>query len=60
MLLPGESVMAAKTKSQRISTVTQIENLKPRNERYEVADAKCTGNRLVVFPSITVAFSEGI
>jgi hypothetical protein len=52
--------MAAKTKSQRISTVTQIENLKPRNERYEVADAKCTGNRLVVFPSITVAFSEGI
>jgi integrase len=43
--------MAAKTKSQRISTVTQIENLKPRNERYEVADAKCTGNRLVVFPS---------
>jgi integrase len=43
--------MAAKTKSQRISTVTQIENLKPRDERYEVADGKLTSNRLVVFPS---------
>jgi integrase len=43
--------MAAKTKSQRISTVTQIENLKPRDDRYEVADGKLTSNRLVVFPS---------
>jgi integrase len=34
-----------------ISTVKQIENLKPRDERYEVADASLRKNRIVVFPS---------
>jgi integrase len=43
--------MAAKTK--RISTVTQVNALKPRDQRYEVADAEVTRCRLVVFPSGT-------
>jgi integrase len=39
------------TKKCRISTVRQIENVKPRDERYEIADANLPSNRLVVFPS---------
>lgn len=38
-------------RAKRISTVTQVESLKPRDDRYEVADAKLPSNRLVVFPS---------
>jgi integrase len=41
--------MAAKMK--RISTVKQIENLRPCDERYEIADANLPSNRIVVFPS---------
>jgi integrase len=43
--------VSAKSKAKRISTVTQVESLKPREDRYEVADAKIPSNRLVVFPS---------
>jgi integrase len=40
------------TKSPKyIATVKQIESLKPRNDRYEIADANLRKNRLVVFPS---------
>ncbi|WMT73865.1 tyrosine-type recombinase/integrase [Bradyrhizobium sp. Ash2021] len=42
---------ATNAKARYISTVTQVENLKPREERYEVADANLRRNRLVVFPS---------
>jgi hypothetical protein len=38
-------------KSKYIRTVTQINELKPRSERYEVADATLRPLRLVVFPS---------
>lgn len=38
-------------KSKYIKTVTQINKLKPRSERYEVADATLRPLRLVVFPS---------
>jgi integrase len=49
-MLPAKTrAMAAKTK--RISTVKQIENLKPRDDRYEIADANLPSNRIVVFPS---------
>jgi integrase len=41
----------AKAKSKYISTIIQIENLKPADARYEVADATLRRNRLVVFPS---------
>jgi integrase len=38
-------------KSKYIKTVNQINELKPRSERYEVADATLRPLRLVVFPS---------
>jgi integrase len=40
-----------KQKAKYVSTVTQIDNLKPRAERYEIADANLRKNRIVVFPS---------
>jgi integrase len=43
--------VSTKAKAKRISTVTQVESLKPRKDRFEVADAKIPSNRLVVFPS---------
>jgi integrase len=51
MLPELRSAMSGKSKAKRISTVTQVESLKPREDRYEVADAKIPSNRLVVFPS---------
>jgi integrase len=42
--------MASKS-PKYISTVVQIEKLKPRDERYEIADANLRKNRIVVFPS---------
>jgi integrase len=41
----------AKKPLKYIQTVTQIENLKPRDERYEIPDATLRPLRIVVFPS---------